>query len=205
MQNLKQKKADLVKLMEDFISKTLHGCVRGAWKTYFILNGVKLEDLNLAESFVRPKVTMFLADYFNEGVRNMVTNGPDPYFMEEFTKMKEVLNHGYRCLLIIMFNLTQLVFGKMNLNQLKFDLKKWEFTNYDEILEKIFEKTRKTLIDNVSHKCDNSNEDITKWDPEEKLFLVKKVEISIQKKQEKSKMSKQEKVARATAKQTKKY
>lgn len=190
--------------MEDFISKTLHGCVRGAWKAYFIVNGVELEDLNLTESFVRPQVTMFLADYFNEGVRNMVTNGPDPYFMEEFIKMKEVLNHGYRCLLIIMFNLTQLVFGKMDLNQLKFDLRKWEFTNYDEILEKIFEKTRKTLIDSVSHKFEYSNEDITKWDPEEKLFLVKKVEISLQKKPGKTKMSKQEKVARAAAKQTEK-
>src|SRR5687767_5026068 len=102
----------------------------------------------------------------------MVTNDPDKYFMENFSEMKKVLNHGYRCLLHIAFMSTQTAFMKLDMSKLKFDYKEMVFTNLKEVFDDVFAKQYVVKLVAMSHECGHKDEDITKWDPNEPFFQI---------------------------------
>lgn len=106
MQTLQDKKTELVRLMDDFIRDTLMGALRGYWRIHYIATHTKPEETGHAEA-ARLPIVIFLMNYFNQGVYNMVTNGRDKHFMKNFSQMKETLNHGYRCLLLIVMEHTR--------------------------------------------------------------------------------------------------
>lgn len=167
---LLEKKEELVKLIDKFIYDTLFGALRGLWKGFYIMQGSKIEDMPNGVNIVQGYITQWLPTYFNQGVYNMVTGGEDTYFMEKFTEMKKTLNHGYRCLLNIVFLSTFGVFTKIDLKQLRFDEQKMDFINFHELVTPLFEARMEEKIASVNHDCGSGDEDITKWDPNEKIF-----------------------------------
>lgn len=175
MQFLPYKKEELIDLFEEFISECLHGIVRGSWKVFSAISHTPLENLSPIEDVLKRSILpQFLVDYFNKGIKNMITsNSEDPYFMNNFTEMKEVLNHGYRCLFINASFLCQSILQDLDFKTLELDKDQWEFKNWDDVIGPLLLEKRKKLLKSLSHRCDYKNEDITKWNSEEEMFVAR--------------------------------
>ena len=163
-------RSTMIQLTDDFARKTVYGALSALWKTK-LKEGIAFEETEDFQAEARKFLRRFLVIYMNEGVENMVTSGEDTYFMENFGRMKGIMNHGYRCLLVIVMTIIKLTVNQVDLSEVKFDKEKMDFVNLNEALDKVFARYAEVKQQNFfKHKCESTDEDITQWDPKQPFF-----------------------------------
>lgn len=170
---LQERRELLVDQMDQFSKEMLTRALNEAWNNIGCSKKEAKTKLEPAvETLIGYSVQMSIPAYFNEGVKKMITNDPDKHFMEAFTKMKETLNHGYRCLINLTMGNTQATFQELDLKKLKYNPQKKELENVSSVLDEIFAKRKALKVGQVNHICEYRDEDITKWDPNEPFFYM---------------------------------
>jgi tetratricopeptide (TPR) repeat protein len=167
------KKKELIDLIDDFSKNSITGMLRGLWKVHYAQTKERLETVPDFEITVSQRIISFIPQYFNQGIEQMVTNGPDKYFYEQFSKMKSTLNHGYRCLFHIVMNNTMTAFKSLDLKRLVFFPQILDFANADQLLDEHFDSVKASKFELLSHTCGYKDEDITQWDPKEPFYILK--------------------------------
>jgi hypothetical protein len=157
----------LANLMTNFICDTIRGYESGLYKS-FVMNNKNMNDI------LTHKMTFILVNfnvkYFNNAYSSLIRND-DPYIMEKFGEMHDVINHSYICLLNILFKLTTDIITS-------YDRSIFNVFSYDEYMKSVdivLETCKKVLLDElpkmISHNCNGI--DITTCNPNEPLFYIK--------------------------------
>jgi hypothetical protein len=157
----------LANLMTNFICDTIRGYESGLYKS-FVMNNKNMNDI------LTHKMTFILVNfnvkYFNNAYSSLIRND-DPYIMEKFGEMHDVINHSYICLLNILFKLTTDIITS-------YDRSIFNVFSYDEYMKSVdivLETFKKVLLDEltkmISHNCNGI--DITTCNPNEPLFYIK--------------------------------
>ena len=169
--SLTNKRYQLIDLLNTFSENTITGLIRGYWKAVYVFQGLKSQPDKKIAIQLKNFINHYLITYYNTGVKNMVTEGEDTYFIEEFSKMKNVLDHGYRCLLNMSIMITVSMLARLDISELKFDYSKLDFVNLKEKFNAICKENRDKLASELHDSCGYKGEDITKWNPDEPMFF----------------------------------
>jgi len=162
----------LIDKADNFAKNSIGGALNSYWRDEFLDNGIQLEYVPNFEEQVKVYLRSFLTEYMNEGVQNMITNGDDKFFMDNFSKMK-ALNHGYRCLLNMVMDVIKSTINELDYSSLRFDVDKLQLVNLNEVLNRAFDRHKDEKKQNsFKHTCECTTEDISKWNSEEPFFPV---------------------------------
>ncbi len=162
----------LIEKVDTFAKNSISGALTSLWRDQYLEEGVQFEYVPGFQEEAKIYLRSFLTEYMNEGVQNMITNGEDNYFMQHFSKMKD-LNHGYRCILNQVMDVIKTTVEELDLSPLQFNPSKLQLINLDAVLNKSFDKHKEEKKQNsFKHKCENCNEDISKWDSQAPFFPV---------------------------------
>ena len=163
----------LVHLIDIFTANTLTGQLSGLWKQLFkknipnekIATEIKTDYINFLK--------MSLVHYMNLCCRSLILQN-DQYVINAFSEMREVMHHGYRCLLNIVFARIIFLISELPsfINVIQFDKTQWRLINSIEIMKDVLNKSNQPLIQSISHTCSSYEEDITKWDPKKDMFHI---------------------------------
>jgi len=166
------KKETFLNLVDDFVSETMYGNISGMWK-HLLSQGISNEDVPKTLLILENFMITFLVKYMNRAYVSLITH-EDMYYVKKFREMKNVLGHGYRCLLNIVFvrliNLLKML--PSYVEKIEFDLVRFQLKNTKEFFMNILSKNKKDLAKSFSHQCQSKNEDISKWDPNKKMFHI---------------------------------
>jgi hypothetical protein len=162
-----KKKEQFIDELFLFVSDIMIGAERGLYKNLYHILKENFKDNHIfAIAFAD-----FYITYFNSAYQALITDG-DPYFVEQFGKLHQILSHSYICLLNIVFALTTTT--HQSLDRDKFDLSNLDnftLSIAKEIADKL-ESQRPMLLSTVNHKC--NGEDIKNYDPNEPMFIMRK-------------------------------
>ncbi len=90
--------------------------------------------------------------------------------LEFFQKLKKASNHSYGCLIGLIMDFATDTYHTLDLSQVKFDGEKGTSENLEELFDEVLKNQRDAKIQAFSHTCNMSDDDITKWDPEDIPF-----------------------------------
>jgi len=175
MSNINSKSSEkLVHLIDTFATNTLTGQLSGLWKVLLTKNHIPNEKIasEIKNTYIN-FIKISLVEYMNLCCRSLVLHN-DQYVINAFSEMRDVMHHGYRCLLNIVFaRIISLVSDLPSfIDLIQFDKTQWRLVNSIEIMKSALDKSNQPLIQSISHTCSSYEEDITTWDPKKDMFHI---------------------------------
>jgi len=151
-----------------FTKNTVHGGERALYRAF----AERKEIQALVTPDINNVVLLPLVKYFNDAYVGLIRQD-EPYFVEQFGAMHDLMNHSYICLLNITFNLAMDL--KKSIMRSELCLDSLEGYSNAVLFQLDAQKKQfiKKLVGSLSHRC--SGMDIRLCDPLKPMFHVRAV------------------------------